>query len=81
MVEPVSAERSDRGRSFHARGLRSALEHDLAELGSTAGFLVKDMLPADPTGEMLHLIEQQQSGGTDPIATKAFGFRPTAAGR
>jgi predicted exporter len=51
---------------FSRAGLRSALERDLADLGSAAGFLVKDMLPDDPTGEMLHLLGQQQSGGNGP---------------
>ncbi len=51
---------------FSRAGLRSELERDLADLGSAAGFLVKDMLPDDPTGEMLHLLAQQQSGGNGP---------------
>lgn len=50
---------------FTATGLRASLERDLAALGSSAGFLVEPMLPEDPTGEMLHLIEQQQTAGPD----------------
>src|SRR4051812_37146552 len=50
---------------FTRAGLRAALERDLADLGSTAGFLVKRMLAEDPTQEMLHLIEQQ-GGGSGP---------------
>ena len=52
---------------FTDAGLRGALRHDLADLGSSAGLLVERMLPADPTGEMLHLIEQQQGGGEGPV--------------
>jgi predicted exporter len=51
---------------FSRASLRAKLEHDLAELGSAAGFLVERTLAADPTGEMLHLIEQQHSGGDGP---------------
>ena len=51
---------------FTRAGLRAALERDLADLGSAAGFVVKRMLPEDPTEEMLHLIEQQEgSDGPD----------------
>jgi predicted exporter len=48
--------------------LRTALEHDLDELGSSAGFLLERTLAADPTGEMLHLIDQQldSGGGAGP---------------
>jgi predicted exporter len=59
---------SDRIEStlFTRAGLRGVLEHDLAELGSASGFLLKQTLAADPTGEMLHLIDQQQGGGAGP---------------
>ena len=51
---------------FTRAGLRGALEHDLKELGSSAGFLLSRSLGADPTGEMLHLIEQQLGDGPGP---------------
>ncbi|WP_428490357.1 MMPL family transporter [Rhodopila sp.] len=51
---------------FTTAGLRTALRHDLAELASSASVLVEHMLPADPTGEMLHMIEQQTGGGEGP---------------
>ena len=50
---------------FTAAGLRASLERDLSTLGSSAGFLVEPMLPEDPTGEMLHFIERQQTAGPD----------------
>src|SRR3954468_16230023 len=36
---------------FTRSGLRAALERDLADLGSTADFVVKRILPEDPTQE------------------------------
>jgi predicted exporter len=42
---------------FTAAGLREALENDLALLGSAFGTLVSRLLPADPTGEFLRLLE------------------------
>jgi predicted exporter len=61
---------------FSRAGLRSALEHDLNELGSAAGFLVKDMLPSDPTGEMLHLLGQLQAGGPRPDRHQGVWISP-----
>lgn len=42
---------------FTAVGLREALENDLSLLGSAFGALVSRLLPADPTGEFLRLLE------------------------
>jgi predicted exporter len=50
---------------FTRFGLRTALQHDLADLGGTAGFLLQRTLAADPTGEMLHLLTTQLQGGGD----------------
>jgi predicted exporter len=61
---------------FTRAGLRTELEHDLAELGSAAGFLVERSLAADPTGEMLHLIEQQQGGGDGPARQNGVWVSP-----
>lgn len=72
--EPVTAER-DRAFLYQHRyllsdavnpahfsptGLRTAIEGTLDELASPAGLLLKSMLPSDPTGEMLHIIDQLQ---------------------
>jgi predicted exporter len=43
---------------FSAGGLRARLEESLALLSSPAGMLVRRTLPADPTGELLQIIEQ-----------------------
>jgi predicted exporter len=65
----------DAGR-FTRAGLRAALERDLAELGSTAGFLLEHTLAADPTGEMLHLIEQQLGDGPGPVRRQGVWVSP-----
>ena len=44
---------------FTEAGLHAALLRDLDALGSSTGFLVKQMLADDPTGEMLHILEGQ----------------------
>ena len=50
----VTAER------FSVAGLRAALEEDLALLASPAGTLLGRVLPRDPTGELLHLLDLLQ---------------------
>lgn len=65
----------DAGR-FTRAGLRNALEQDLRGLGSTTGFLLKRTLADDPTGEMLHLIEQQLGGGGGPARQQGVWFAP-----
>lgn len=49
---------------FTPDGLRAALEEDLSLLSSPAGALLGQILPRDPTGELLRLLElwQPQSG-------------------
>jgi predicted exporter len=70
--EPVTAQRdreflfqhryllSDRvtAARFSAPGLRAAIQETIDDLVSPAGLLVKSLLPHDPTGEMLHIIDQ-----------------------
>lgn len=43
---------------FSAAGLHQGLSDSIDQLASPAGLLVKSLLPRDPTGEMLQLIEQ-----------------------
>ncbi|HKQ26630.1 MAG TPA: MMPL family transporter [Burkholderiales bacterium] len=51
---------------FSVAGLRAALERQLDLLGSPASVLLGPMLPRDPTGEFLHLLEQlREEGGPD----------------
>ena len=78
--EPVNAER-DRAflfdnryllspavtpERFGADGLHAALSDSIDLLASPAGLLVKSLLPRDPTGEMVQLLEQFDSG-TQPL--------------
>ena len=58
---------------FSASALRSALEDDLQLLGSPAGALVKRLLPDDPSGELLRLIEQLQ-GQAQPATRDGVWF-------
>jgi predicted exporter len=77
--EPVNAER-DRAYLFNHRyllspavtpahfsvaGLHAALSDSIDLLASPAGLLVKSMLPRDPTGEMVQLLNQL-NGGSQP---------------
>ena len=43
---------------FSAAGLHQGLSDSIDQLASPAGLLVKSLLPRDPTGEMLQLMEQ-----------------------
>ncbi len=51
---------------FGANGLQRSLEDSLQLLASPAGAMVKQLLPADPTGEMLTLLESWGSPGSGP---------------
>lgn len=74
--EPVNTER-DRAFLFNNRyllssavtperfsvdGLHAAISDSVDMLASPAGLLVKSLLPRDPTGEMLQLLEQMDNG-------------------
>ncbi len=54
LSDAVTAER------FSAAGLRSAIGDTLDDLASSAGLLLKPLFPSDPTGEMLHILDQLQ---------------------
>jgi predicted exporter len=58
LSERVTAER------FSPRGLRAALEDNLALLASPTSIFLTQMLPSDPTGELLALLEglQRETG-------------------
>ena len=47
---------------FSEDGLHAALSESIDLLASPAGLLVKSMLPRDPTGEMVQLLDQLGSG-------------------
>ncbi|HUX74677.1 MAG TPA: MMPL family transporter [Steroidobacteraceae bacterium] len=47
---------------FTAEGLHAAIETTIDALTSPAGLWLKSLLPRDPTGEMLQLVEQLERG-------------------
>ena len=59
LSESVTAER------FTVAGLKGAIQDTIDLLASPAGLLVKDLLPHDPTGEMVQIVGQL-SGGSAP---------------
>jgi predicted exporter len=80
--EPVTAER-DREFLFQHRyvlsdqvsaarfsepGLHAAIEDTLDELASPLGLMLKSLLPDDPTGEMLHIIDQLERTPSPPTS-------------
>ena len=87
--EPVSAER-DRAYLFNNRyllspavtparfsvdGLHAALSDSIDLLASPAGLLVKSLLPRDPTGEMVQLLGQLNSGTHPQLVDGAWASR------
>jgi predicted exporter len=74
---------------FTATGLHAAIADTIGELASPAGLMLKSLLPNDPTGEMLHIIDQLEripspatSGGVwvSPDGARALMVAQTAAG-
>ncbi len=87
--EPVSAER-DRAFLFNNRyllspaitpqrfsvdGLHDALGDSIDLLASPAGLLVKSLLPHDPTGEMVQLLEQLNGDSRPQLVDGAWASR------
>jgi len=48
---------------FTVAGLKDAIQDSVDMLASPAGLLVKELLPHDPTGEMVQIVGQLGSGG------------------
>ncbi|MEP6547060.1 MAG: MMPL family transporter [Gammaproteobacteria bacterium] len=74
---------------FSAEGLHAAISDTIEELASPAGLMLKSLLPTDPTGEMLHIIDELQrtpQPATDdgvwvsPGGARALLVAQTAAG-
>ncbi|HEY5579651.1 MAG TPA: MMPL family transporter, partial [Rhodoferax sp.] len=63
---------------FSAEGLHAALSESIDLLASPAGLLVKSMLPRDPTGEMVQLLEQLNSGTQPKLVEGAWASRDGA---
>ena len=90
--EPVNTER-DRAYLFNHRyllspavtparfdvaGLHAGLRDSIDLLASPAGLLVKSILPHDPTGEMVRLLDQQGSGSQPGLMDGAWVSRDGA---
>lgn len=64
---------------FEVAGLRAALTESIDMLASPAGMMVKSLLPSDPTGEMLLLLDQfksnKQPAMSDGVWTSRDGKR------
>lgn len=67
---------------FSSAGLRSAIEDTIDDLTSPAGLMLKSLFPSDPTGEMLHIIDQLQRlpapASRDGVWVSADGSRALA---
>jgi len=87
--EPVNTER-DRAYLFNNRyllspyvtperftvsGLKAALAESIDLLASPAGLMVKSLLPNDPTGEMVQLLGELDSGAQPPLVDGAWASR------
>jgi predicted exporter len=60
---------------FGVEGLHAAIGDSIDLLASPAGLLVKSLLPRDPTGEMLRLLDQFDSGSAPPSIGGAWASR------
>ncbi|MGA9162823.1 MAG: MMPL family transporter [Thiobacillus sp.] len=60
---------------FSVDGLHAALSDSIDLLASPAGLLVKSLLPRDPTGEMVQLLEQLNSGSQPKLVEGAWASR------
>ncbi|OOG48244.1 MMPL family transporter [Polaromonas sp. A23] len=60
---------------FSAAGLRAALSESIDLLASPAGLMVKSLLPSDPTGEMVQLLGQLDSGNQPGLVDGAWASR------
>lgn len=63
---------------FSADGLHAALEESIDLLSSSAGLLVKSLLPRDPTGEMVQLLNQFNSSSRPRMIDGAWASRDGA---
>ncbi|MDP3795962.1 MAG: MMPL family transporter [Polaromonas sp.] len=57
---------------FSAGGLHAALGESIDLLASPAGLLMKSLLPRDPTGEMVQLLGELDSGKRPPLVDGAW---------
>lgn len=60
---------------FTVSGLKAALAESIDLLASPAGLMVKSLLPNDPTGEMVQLLGELDSGTQPPLVDGAWASR------
>lgn len=60
---------------FSVEGLRAAISDSIDQLASPAGLLMKSLLPHDPTGEMLQLLDQMDSSSKPQIIDGAWASK------
>ncbi len=60
---------------FSVDGLRAAIGESLDLLASSAGLVVKHLLPQDPTGELLGLLGRLDSGSQPPLQSGVWASR------
>jgi predicted exporter len=63
---------------FTAEGLHAALSDSIDLLASPAGMLFKSLLPRDPTGEMVQLFDQLNSGSRPKMIDGVWASRDDA---
>jgi len=83
LSESVTAER------FSAAGLHASISDTIDNLASPAGLLFKSLLPRDPTGELLNIIDQLSRSPSPKVqdgvwvsadGTRCLGLAQTTAG-
>lgn len=60
---------------FTENGLRTAISDSIDQIASPAGLLFKSLLPHDPTGEMLHLLDQMNADSRPTLIDGAWASR------
>lgn len=60
---------------FSVAGLHQGLADSIDQLASPAGLLIKSLLPRDPMGEMLQLLEQLDNGNRPQLVNGAWASR------
>ncbi|OGV76542.1 MAG: hypothetical protein A3I83_09990 [Methylotenera sp. RIFCSPLOWO2_02_FULL_45_14] len=60
---------------FSVDGLHAGISDSIDQLASPAGLLFKSLLPHDPTGEMLQLLDQMNSGNRPQLVDGTWASR------
>ncbi len=60
---------------FSVDGLRDAISESIDQIASPAGLLLKSLLPHDPTGEMLQLLDQMNTDKRPSLVEGAWASR------